>query len=70
MKESPVDEIEIKEYPFVNLRINPNTWVEVTVTYLVSPKKAATIRTGIIRKILDELKRQPDKAMFPKSNSR
>jgi small-conductance mechanosensitive channel len=70
VKDSPVNEMEIKEYPYVTLRINNNTWVEVTVTYLVPPKKAATYRSNIIRKILAELNSQPDKALFPKSNSR
>ena len=39
VKNSPVDDMEIKEYPFVSLHINANTWVEVTVTYLVHSTK-------------------------------
>ncbi len=70
VKDSPIDEMEIKEYPFVSLRINANTWVEVTVTYLVPPKKAATIRSNIIRNILAEFNKTPDKILFPNSNSR
>lgn len=70
VKESPIEEIEIKEYPYVSLRINPNTWVEVTVTYLVSPKQAASTRTRIIEKVIAALQQQPDKTMFPKTNSR
>jgi small-conductance mechanosensitive channel len=70
VKESPIDDIEIKEYPFVSLRINPNTWVEATVTYLVPPKQAASIRTRIIKSVIDALKKEPDKTLFPKSNSR
>jgi small-conductance mechanosensitive channel len=70
VKDSPIDELEIKEYPFVSLRINTNTWVEVTVTYLVPPKKAATFRSNIIREVLSELLKFPDKALVPKSNAR
>jgi small-conductance mechanosensitive channel len=70
VKESPIDDMEIKEYPYVTLRINSNTWVEATVTYLVPPKQAASIRTQIIKRVIDALKKQPDKTMFPKSNSR
>jgi small-conductance mechanosensitive channel len=70
VKESPIDDSEIKEYPFVSIRINSNTWVEVTVTYLVSPKLAASVRTRIIKQVIDALKKQPDKTMFPKSNAR
>jgi small-conductance mechanosensitive channel len=70
MAETPVSEIDIKQYPFVAFRINANTWVEATVTYLVDPKKASDTRSGIIKKVLAELLKSPDKAMFPKSNAR
>ena len=70
IKDFPIDETEIKEYPYVSFRINANTWVEVTVTYLVPPRKAATIRTNIIRKILAEFNKAHDKVLFPNSNSR
>jgi len=70
VKESPIDDMDIKEYPFVSLRVNANTWVEVTVTYLVPPKKAATIRTRMIRRIIEELRAAPEKTMFPSSNAR
>jgi small-conductance mechanosensitive channel len=70
VKQTPVDELNIKEYPFVSLRINTNTWVEVLLTYLVEPKKASAIRSELIRKILVELLKSPDKVMFPKSNAR
>jgi small-conductance mechanosensitive channel len=70
VEDSPINEMEIKEYPYVSFRIDENTWVEVTVTYLVPPRKAATIRTEIIRKILAEFNKSPDKVLFPNGNSR
>ena len=70
VKQTPVDELDIKEYPFVSYRINANTWVELTLTYLVEPKKASVIRSQLVRKILSELSKFPDKVLFPKSNSR
>jgi small-conductance mechanosensitive channel len=70
LKATPVDELNVKDYPFVSYRINANTWVEVTLTYLVEPKHASTIRTVLIKKILEALTKQPDKALLPKSNSR
>lgn len=70
IKQTPVDELEIKEYPFVNFRINANTWVEVLLVYLVDPKKASAVRTNLIRKILGALNKEPDKAMFPKADNR
>lgn len=70
VKDSPIDEMEIKQYPYVSFRINDNTWVEVTVTYLVPPRKAATIRTEIIRNILAEFNKAHDKVLFPNGNSR
>ena len=70
VKQTAVDELEIKEYPFVTFRINTNTWVEATVTYLVEPKQASAVRTVLIEKILAALMKDPDKVMFPKSNAR
>jgi len=70
VEQTPVDELEIKEYPFVCFRINANTWVEASVTYLVEPKQAASIRSRIIKNVIGELLKEPDKVMFPKSNAR
>jgi small-conductance mechanosensitive channel len=70
VEQTPVDELHIREYPFVSLRIHMNTWVEVTVTYLVAPKRATQIRTNLIRHILSELNREPEKVLFPNSNAR
>jgi len=70
IKETPVDELEIKEYPFVNFRINANTWVEVLLVYLVDPKKASVVRTCLIRESLAALLKEPDKVMFPKGDNR
>lgn len=70
VEQTPVDELEIKEYPFVSFRINSNTWVEVTVTYLVEPKHAAMTRSILIKKILEELNKNKEKVMFPNSNNR
>jgi small-conductance mechanosensitive channel len=70
VQKTPVDELNIKEYPYVTFRINANTWVEVTVTYLVDPKKAAGARSILIKAILEEFNKQPKKVLFPNSNSR
>jgi small-conductance mechanosensitive channel len=70
VEQTPVDKLEIKEYPYVSFRIHPNTWVEVTVTYLVEPKKAAGVRSVLVQKILAELLTQREKVLFPNSNAR
>ena len=70
VKQTPVDELEIKEYPFVVFRVNANTWIEVSLTYLVHPKKASMVRSRLIKSILTELLKEPDRVMFPKSNAR
>jgi small-conductance mechanosensitive channel len=70
VQQTPVDELNIKEYPFVVLRTNPNTWIEVSVTYLVPPKKASAVRTRLIKSIVAALLKEPDKVLFPKSNAR
>jgi len=68
--QTPIDELDIKEYPYVTFRINTNTWVEVTVTYLVEPKQASMIRSRIIKHAIAALLKEPDRVLFPKSNAR
>ena len=70
IQQTPVDDIEIKEYPFVNFRINTNTWVEVLLVYLVEPKESGALRSRLIKAILKALQNNPDKVLLPKSNSR
>lgn len=70
VQQTPVDELTIKEYPFVTFRINANTWVEAAVNYLVNPKQATTVRTDIIKRSITALLQQPDKVKFPNGNSR
>lgn len=70
IQQTPVDELTITDYPFVTFRINSNTWVEAAVNYLVDPKQAAAVRSEIIKNAISALLQQPDKVMFPKSNSR
>ena len=70
LQKTPIDELDIKEYPFVVFRINANTWIEVSVTYLVHPKQASAVRSRLIKSIVRELLKEPDKVMFPKGNSR
>ena len=70
IQQTPVDELEIKEYPFVTFRTNPNTWVEANLTYLVEPKQASAIRTRIIKEAIPALLQHPEKVMFPKGDSR
>lgn len=70
VEQTPIDELEIKEYPYVSFRTNTNTWIEVIVTYLVHPKQASMIRSKIIKRVVPELLKQPDSVMFPNSNAR
>lgn len=70
IEKTPVDELEIREYPYVIFRTNANTWIEANVTYLVEPKRAASFRTAIVKKAVARLLSQPDRVMFPKGNAR
>jgi small-conductance mechanosensitive channel len=70
VKETPIDDFEIKDFPFVQFRINTNTWAEALLIYLVEPKKSAFVRTLLIKKILIALSKYPEKVMMPKGDSR
>ena len=70
IEKTPVDESQIREYPYVIFRTHVNTWIEANVTYLVEPRKAASVRTTILKKAIAQLLREPDRVMFPKGNAR
>jgi small-conductance mechanosensitive channel len=65
-----IDQLEVREHPAVFFRINVNTWVEATVRYIVEPKQAGRVKTKLIKKMLERLNAEPERAKFPKSNLR
>ena len=70
LAQTPVDQLEVREYPSVLFRVNSNTWLDAIVRYLVPPKEAGRVKTRLIKKLLVELNAAPDRVMFPKSNAR
>jgi small-conductance mechanosensitive channel len=70
LAQTPVDQLEVREYPAVLFRPNTNTWIDAIVRYLVHPKEAGRTKTRLIKKLLLELNAAPDRVMFPKSNAR
>jgi hypothetical protein len=65
-----VDQLQVRERPAVLFRVNPNTWIDAIVRYLVHPKEAGQVKTRLIKKLLAELNAAPDKVLFPKGNAR
>jgi small-conductance mechanosensitive channel len=65
LRDTPVDELAVNEYPSVILRAHNNTWVEVMVRYLVEPKNSGGVKKKLFEAVMDELKKNPDKVMFP-----
>jgi small-conductance mechanosensitive channel len=70
LSQTPVDELEVREKPTVIFRVSDNTWVEAIVRYLVEPRRAGTVKSHLIKTMLDRLKAEPTKVMFPKGDSR
>lgn len=70
ISQTAIDDVQIREYPFVTFRTNTNTWVEATLVYLVPPRKATAIRTAILQKGVAALLKEPDRVLFPKGNNR
>lgn len=67
---TPVDQLEVAEHASVLFRVNPNTWVDAIVRYLVTPRRSGRIKTILTRRILERLNAAPDRVLFPKSNMR
>jgi small-conductance mechanosensitive channel len=70
LAETPVDQLEVEDRPSVLFRVNANTWVDATVRYLVTPRRAGRRKTVLTRRILERLNAEPQKVMFPKENTR
>jgi len=70
LAQTPVDQLEVREYPAVLFRVNANTWLDAIVRYLVHPKEAGRVKTRLIKRLLAELNAAPDRVCFPKSNMR
>jgi small-conductance mechanosensitive channel len=70
LAQTPVDQLEVRERPAVLFRVNANTWLDAIVRYLVHPKEAGRVKTRLIKKLLTELNKAPEKVMFPKGNAR
>ncbi|WP_203226820.1 mechanosensitive ion channel family protein [Confluentibacter flavum] len=68
LKDTPVDELDVNEYPSVILRAHNNTWVEVMVRYLVEPKNSGRVKKKLFEVVMEELKKHPEKVMFPNAN--
>jgi small-conductance mechanosensitive channel len=70
LAQTPVDQLEVREYPAVLFRVNANTWLDAIVRYLVHPKEAGRVKTRLIKKLLAEFNKAPERVMFPKGDAR
>jgi small-conductance mechanosensitive channel len=70
LEKTPVDHLEVAERPTVIFRVNPVTWVDATVRYLVAPRNAGRRKTALTKKIIERLNAAPDRVMFPAANTR
>lgn len=70
LAETPVDHVQVQDKPSVLFRVNPNTWIEATVRYLVDPAEAGATKTRLMARLLERLNAEPDRTRFPKGDSR
>ena len=70
LSETPVDQLEVREYPAVLFRVSNNTWLEAIVRYLVEPKQAGRVKSKLIEKMLEALNAEPERTIFPKVAAR
>ena len=62
---TPVNQLELQERPVVLFRVSENTWLEAIVRYLVHPKEAGRVKARLIRELLNRLKAEPERVLFP-----
>lgn len=70
LKETAIDELEVKDEPTVSFSADANTWIKVIARFLIIPKESGKVKGIIFRNIIDQLSTEPEKVMFPKTNMR
>jgi small-conductance mechanosensitive channel len=70
LSQTPVDQLEVQERPVVVFRVGDNTWIEAIVRYLVEPKRAGSVKSRLIKTMLERLNAEPGKVKFPKGDTR
>ena len=70
LAQTPVDHVQVLDRPSVLFRVDPNTWIDATVRYLVDPKDAGATKTRLMARLLERLNAAPDRTRFPKGDSR
>ena len=68
LDETPV-ELEVGERPSVNV-VQKESWVELRLRYLVSPREGTRVRNELYSRILDRMNDVPDRVAFPVSRNR
>lgn len=68
LADSMIQKLEIKERPSVIFTAPDNTWIEVTVRFLVEPKNIGPTKSLLFTHIMEELKKYPEKVIFPNSD--
>ena len=69
LSNTAIDGLNVKKQPTVVFRPN-NTWIEVICRYLVIPREQGRVRSNLTFAMLQELKKHPDRVLFPMSNLR
>ena len=69
LEDSMVQELEIKEDPSVIFRASDNSWIEVTVRFLVQPKNLGPTKSLLFTHIMEELRKHPERVIFPNSEN-
>ena len=70
LEQTPVDQLEVREYPAVVFRPSDNTWIEAICRYLVEPRNSGPVKTRLVKKMIERLNAEPGRVMFPKGDTR
>jgi small-conductance mechanosensitive channel len=68
LAETPV-ELEVRDRPAVNIN-QRESWVELTLRYLVHPRRGLAVRNNLYEQILDRMYEHPERVAFPVSRNR
>jgi len=69
LSQTPVDKLDISEKPSVRI-VPKDSWVEVRLRFLVSPREIGTVKTDLTVRILEAFNSDPERVKFPVGRAR
>jgi small-conductance mechanosensitive channel len=70
LQKTELTEDQLSDKPYVSIRNSDNTWIKITLHYLIFPKEAGQFKTALFKALLTRFKEHENTILLPDGNSR